>query len=481
MGDVYLATDTGLQGKWAIKVLSPSLAQDPAIVDRFINEARIGAMLQHPNIIKVVGVRQVQDIHCMIMVYAEGEDLAERLHRAGRLSELEAFDITVPVLRALVCAHDHKIVHRDLKPSNIRVDRYGNVVVLDFGIARARDFAIQSHTALGERLGTPLYMSPEQIEGKEVDERSDLYSLGVIAYEMVAGFNPFTAESAHGIYHRHLSENPVPVAELIPDVSPRFSDAVSRLLQKDPAQRFASAADALRVFEALRAAARQAVAGRSTRADSGDWVPIQVPPTVLSPHLTDSQKQVFEVVDGRKTTGAISEVTGLQHERVAAVLQQLREMGMVEPAAQSEIESSQATGGTAGRRLTAATTFLSSVRRRNYWIVGLALVMAAAVLPFSFRGEQSPTAVVHLDASPYAEVKVVSRDGKVVGEEVTPVYLAVVPGHYVVTFEHQSEVRQIELEARAGVTVSHREQFLEAPDPRRILERHLGTLTTEEP
>ncbi len=479
MGDVYLATDTGLQGKWAIKVLSPNLAQDPAIVDRFINEARIGAMLQHPNIIKVVGVRQVQDVHCMIMVYAEGEDLAERLQRLGRLSELQALEICVPVLRALVCAHDHKIVHRDLKPSNIRVDRYGNVVVLDFGIARARDFAIRSHTALGERLGTPLYMSPEQIEGKEVDERSDLYSLGVIAYEMVAGFNPFAADSAHGIYHSHLAENPTPLAELVPAVSARYSDAVARLLRKEPAQRYATAADTLQVFESLRAAARRVAAGQSTRLDSEAWLPVQLPATIVNRQLTDSQKQVLELVDGQRKAGEISEATGLRDERVIAVLEELREMGMVQPSPEAERKLSPEIDTASSGRPPTATTFLSSVKRRNYWIAGLALLMAAVVLPFSFRGDRA-SAVLLLDASPYAEVTVRDEKGLVVGQEPTPAHLVVGPGKFVIEFRYRSEVRRVELEADPGHTVSHREEFLPSQDWRRILELNLEKAVTED-
>ena len=250
MGDLYLATHKILGGKWAVKVLADELARDPAIVNRFLTEARIEANLQHPNIVKVFHIGHVGEFHYLVMNYVEGEDLAARMAR-GPMAEKEVVSIALQICRALACAHDHKIIHRDLKPTNVRIDSYGTVVVLDFGIARARDEAIRSKTALGERLGTPLYMSPEQIRGLRIDRRTDFYSLGVLLYEMLSGTNPFRADSPHAIYLKHLETEPEPLCRVRLSISPHLSDIVARLLRKKAQDRPDRAADIIAQLKSL--------------------------------------------------------------------------------------------------------------------------------------------------------------------------------------------------------------------------------------
>src|SRR3990172_637507 len=156
VGEVYLANHKTLGGKWAIKVLADELARDPVIVERFIREAQIEANLQHPNIVKVFDISTRGDFQFLVMPFVEGENLDERIKRLKILDPVEAVTIALFVTRALECAHEHSIIHRDLKPSNIRIDHYGTVVVMDFGIARVLDTG-QGKTALGSRIGTPQY------------------------------------------------------------------------------------------------------------------------------------------------------------------------------------------------------------------------------------------------------------------------------------------------------------------------------------
>jgi serine/threonine protein kinase len=247
MGEVYLATHKTLGGKWAIKVLAEELARDPLIVERFVREAQIEANLQHPNIVKVFDISTRGDFQFLVMPYVEGENLDERIKRLSVLSPVEAVTISLHVVKALECAHGHGIVHRDLKPANIRIDHYGTVVVMDFGIARVLD-SQQGKTMMGTRIGTPQYMSPEQSAGGTVDHRSDFYSLGVIIYEMIAGENPFISDNPFATGVRHLTVVPPSLATRLADLKPGLSQVVDKLLAKDPAQRYQTASD---LYEAL--------------------------------------------------------------------------------------------------------------------------------------------------------------------------------------------------------------------------------------
>ena len=241
MGDLYLATHEELGGKWAVKVLGRDLVEDLEVVERFVTEARIRAELQHPNIVKVFHIGRAGRFRYLVMNYVEGEDLTARIERSSPMPESEIVSIAAQICRALECAHDHQVVHRDLKPSNIRIDNYGTVLVLDFGIARARAIALKTKTAVGERLGTPLYMSPEQVRGNTADARSDLYSLGILMYEMATGSNPFDAESPHAVYLKQLNDVLPPVSQVNSVFSGKFSRTLERLLEKDPKKRFQSA------------------------------------------------------------------------------------------------------------------------------------------------------------------------------------------------------------------------------------------------
>ena len=244
MAEVYLARHRAHNGLFAVKVLAEHLADDPKVVARFLEEARTAATLSgHPNIVAVFDVGEGSGLNYLIMPYIEGEDLSHFLERRGKLNEGEALLVATQVASALVWACERGIVHRDLKPSNIRIDRSGRVQVLDFGIAKAAD-APSGLTTVGETPGTPYYMSPEQIRGKPCDTRSDLYSLGIVLFEMLSGQKPFTGDSVRAIEYGHLEKLPVALSTML-DVDPVVEQIVNRLLEKDAARRFQTANELL--------------------------------------------------------------------------------------------------------------------------------------------------------------------------------------------------------------------------------------------
>lgn len=244
MGIVYRARDRRLKRQVAIKVLPPELAFRAEIRTRFLREAETAAQLSHPNIVPIYSVDEREGIVYFVMALVDGDNLAIRLHNHGALPPDEARRILLEVARALDYAHDRGVIHRDIKPDNILIQRDGRVMVTDFGIARAvTEGADARLTATGMAIGTPAYMSPEQSMGeREIDGRSDLYSLGVVGYQMLVGEPPFEAPSTPALLVKHLSERPTPVEERRRGVPADLARAVMLCLEKDPSNRFPSAA-----------------------------------------------------------------------------------------------------------------------------------------------------------------------------------------------------------------------------------------------
>ena len=211
MARVYVATDRVLERQVAVKVLSPSDAQDPLFVERFRREARAAARLNHPNIVAVFDSGSDADQPYLVMEYVPGQSLAQLLHRQGRLVPRQAVELAIQVCAALAAAHAQGLVHRDIKPANVLISPDGQVKVTDFGIVKAS--AATTLTGTGTVLGTPAYLSPEQAQGHPVDARSDLYGLGCVLYELVCGSPPFgsgTDRSPVAIATRHVRELPEP-------------------------------------------------------------------------------------------------------------------------------------------------------------------------------------------------------------------------------------------------------------------------------
>jgi len=245
MGIVYRAKDKRLKRQVAIKLLPPELAFRSEIKSRFLREAETAAQLSHPNIVPIYTVDEQEQLVFFVMAYISGDNLAKRLHERGVLTTDETRRILREVADALAYAHDRGVVHRDIKPDNILLDAVsGRPMVTDFGIARAMDSQGDSRlTATGMAIGTPAYMSPEQAAGeREIDGRSDLYSLGILGYQMLTGEPPFVAASTPAMLVKHISERPIPVEQRRGDVPTDLARSVMTLLEKEPSNRFPSAA-----------------------------------------------------------------------------------------------------------------------------------------------------------------------------------------------------------------------------------------------
>jgi eukaryotic-like serine/threonine-protein kinase len=244
MGIVYRARDTRLKRTVAVKLLPPELAYRTEIKSRFLREAEMAAQLSHPNIVPIYSVDEKDGLVFFIMACVDGDNLATQMATRGPLPVAEVRRILREVSGALAFAHARKFIHRDIKPDNILIDKDdGRAIVTDFGIARAvQDGAETRLTATGIAIGTPAYMSPEQCAGdREIDGRADLYALGTLGYQMLAGRLPFEATSTPALLVKQLSEKPLPIVERRPDTPPDLAGIVMRLLEKDPSARFATA------------------------------------------------------------------------------------------------------------------------------------------------------------------------------------------------------------------------------------------------
>src|SRR5215217_1178921 len=243
MGVVYRGKDRRLKRTVAIKVLPPELAFRSEIKTRFLREAETAAQLNHPNIVDIYAVDELENIVFFVMAYITGDNLAKRLHHHGTLSIEETRRTLRDVADALAYAHERGVIHRDIKPDNILIDQQsGRPMVTDFGIARAISEGDSRLTATGIAIGTPTYMSPEQAAGERtIDGRSDLYSLGILGYQMLTGEPPFVANSTPAILVKHISERPIPVEQRRADVPQDLARVIMILLEKDPAHRIASA------------------------------------------------------------------------------------------------------------------------------------------------------------------------------------------------------------------------------------------------
>src|SRR3954463_10213956 len=250
MADVYCAQDLQLGRKVALKLLYRRFAEDEEFVERFKREASAAAGLQHPNVVGVYDRGEWDGTFYIAMEYLEGRSLKQVLQEEGPLAPERAIDIVVQILRAARFAHQRGVIHRDIKPHNVILDEEGRAKVTDFGIARA---GASDMTETGSIMGTAQYLSPEQAQGQPVSPRSDLYSIGVMLYELLTGRVPFDAESPVAIAVRPGSDRPVPPAELNPGIPPALDAVVMKALEKDPARRFADADAFIAALEEARA------------------------------------------------------------------------------------------------------------------------------------------------------------------------------------------------------------------------------------
>jgi serine/threonine-protein kinase len=240
MGVVLLARDVALDRLVAIKLLPAGLAASAESRDRFLREARTAAGLSHPNIVPIHAVEQAGDLVFFVMGYVDGETLKERVDRAGPLSPRLAMKVMQEVAWALGYAHQRGVIHRDVKPDNIMLMKNGTVKVMDFGIARAVDSTL---TKTGSVMGTPAYMSPEQASGWKIDGRSDIFSLGVILYELLTGRRPFSGDTFPSLMFAIIKEDPAPPSLVDPSISTGWDTIVMKALAKTREERYATAKD----------------------------------------------------------------------------------------------------------------------------------------------------------------------------------------------------------------------------------------------
>ena len=277
MGVVLKAFDRELQRCVALKVLAPHLANSSLARKRFAREAQAAAAIVHPNVLAIHQVQAGGQLPFLVMPLVAGETLAQRLTREGTLEIKECLRIGMQAAAALSAAHEQGLVHRDVKPANILLEMgIERAMLMDFGLARAADDV--TLTRWGIIAGTPQYMSPEQARGEALDGRSDLFALGCILYEMATGVSPFRADSVMATLRRLVEDPPQPLASLAPELPPWFAVIIERLLDKDPARRFASAKEVAELLESCLGHVQQ---------------PTVVPlPTSVAPKLSRSKRSI---------------------------------------------------------------------------------------------------------------------------------------------------------------------------------------------
>ncbi len=291
MAQVYLAEQQSLSRQVALKVLHVQLADDASYVQRFVNEARAAASLVHPNIVQIYEVGRAGRVHFIAQEYVQGENLAQVMQRNGALPPGLVLEVLRQVVSALCKAQELEIVHRDLKPENILLSHSGEVKVADFGLARVLNTESKTLTQVGVTMGTPLYMSPEQIEGRPVDARSDIYSLGVTCYHLLSGEPPHNGDTALAIAVQHLNSTPEPLESVRQDLPSGLVRIVHQMMSKQSVHRPASPSELL---AELRGLCSEAVA-EGWAEGSGSWslvekIAASSSPTEAAAELDDLMK-----------------------------------------------------------------------------------------------------------------------------------------------------------------------------------------------
>jgi serine/threonine protein kinase len=242
MATLYRATDLRNGQKVAVKVPHPELENDPVLVERFRREQEIGQELDHPGVVKTFADEERSRLY-MVLEWVEGRLLREVLNEQRRLPIERAVTLTLRICDALDTMHKHGVVHRDLKPENIMVGEGDRVTIIDFGIAMKEDARRITHVGLSPALGTPDYISPEQVKGARGDQRSDIYAVGVMLYEMLTGQPPFSGPNPLAVMNERVLHDPEPARKLNPAISPQLEEILRRALERDPRHRYATAVE----------------------------------------------------------------------------------------------------------------------------------------------------------------------------------------------------------------------------------------------
>ncbi|HEY2233450.1 MAG TPA: protein kinase, partial [Candidatus Angelobacter sp.] len=249
MGAVYKAHDRDIDRVIALKCIRPELAKDPEIAQRFTQELLLARQIAHKNVIRIFDVRDSGGLKFITMEYVEGRDLSSLVESKGKLTIAESVSIVMQICSGLSCAHAEGVVHRDLKPSNIMVEPSGRVVVMDFGLARADNIGQMTQT--GAVIGTYQYMSPEQAKGAKADARSDIFTVGIILYELLTGKSPYAADGAMASLLKRTQEAALPASQVDPAVPRQLSGIVAKCLERDVTKRYQTVDDLLSDLKAF--------------------------------------------------------------------------------------------------------------------------------------------------------------------------------------------------------------------------------------
>ncbi len=304
MAQVYLARDRSLDRPVAVKELVPEFATDPSFVERFRREAQAAANLSHPNIVGVYDWGTQDGTYFIVMEYVDGPSLSQVIRRDGPLHPRRAAELAGEVAAALGFAHSRGVVHRDVKPGNVLLTATGQSKVTDFGIARALSSPDDDLTQAGSVMGTATYFSPEQAQGLPVDPRSDLYSLGVVLYEMVTGRPPFSGDTPLAIAYKHVQDQPAPPSTIVPEVPRGLEAIIMKLLQKRPDDRYPSAealrADLNRYLDGDLTAAERALTGTAAGVAAAGVAAagVAAAATTVQPAVDPGTVQPIDDVDG---------------------------------------------------------------------------------------------------------------------------------------------------------------------------------------
>ncbi|HWX56102.1 MAG TPA: protein kinase [Verrucomicrobiae bacterium] len=373
MGQVYKVRNVLSERFEAMKVLLPSLEGDTELADRFLREIKVQAALDHPNIAKLYTALRASNQLLMVMEFVEGVSLERLLKHAQPLVH-DVILYTSQVLDALAYAHAHGVIHRDIKPANIMRTPSGTIKLLDFGIARIK--SDRKLTQTGATLGSIYYMSPEQIKGSEPDVRSDLYSLGVVLYEMVTGKRPFQGDSNYSIMAAHLQEIPLPPMEIVPWVQGPISDVVMKAIAKDPAERYQSAQE-------FRAALKNIVITESVQpADMAATklmtdLPAATAPVAATP-VSPTQATVVAATPQASRPVSVQPVATARTQPAVAIPPPPPSVATVQ--AQPEGQPVPIDQLPAGQAIPAAVVQKSGSRRGLYMVLGSILTLGVLVL-----------------------------------------------------------------------------------------------------
>jgi serine/threonine-protein kinase len=386
MGAVYLARDVRLDRPVAIKFLPPDMAAREDLRARFLQETRTAASFSHPNIVPVHAVEEKGRVLCFVMGYVEGETLTTRVARTGPLSPGDAIRLLQECAWALSYAHGRGVIHRDVKPDNILIDRgSGRALITDFGIARSQEPS--GLTMVGEVIGTPQYMSPEQATGEAIDARSDLYSLGVVAFFALTGRLPFESSTAHGYLTAHITRPAPPIGTIRPDIPPALATAVDRLLMKDPAQRFQTGEELAEALDPLRSARREIPpAIRLFQVKSTQVLRNALLLVVLSPTLAQSVRG-----DADQLLLMLMVLAGAFTLMLQAFggLRELAEQGFTHDDLRSGLLAIGEEQSEARAQLRASPEWVER-RRRRWWFIGGGVLVSALLIGYSFYVRTPP-------------------------------------------------------------------------------------------